>query len=168
MANRMKRHWTALYTGNTIQAVSTSTAVDVLAILSTDLGRELSEHSTITRLLIDIQSRPPVGDIGNLQVAFGLIVARDEAIAAGPGSLPVPGSDHDAGWLWEYRFPALTAPYESSAGVFSEHPIREKVDLGAMRRFDGNQSSLAFISRNTSGVVIVEYNMWLRVLVLET
>ena len=70
-----------------------------------------------------------------VSVAVGLIIADDDAVAAGVASIPSPASDMEAEWLW-HGFLLLKAQ-----GTSTDQPgltARLEIDSKAMRRVKSN------------------------------
>ncbi len=76
-------------------------------------------------------------------IALGLIIISNEAFAAGAGSIPAPGNDEDADWLW-HNYVGLSSLAEAavqSDALFA----RVEIDSKAMRKVKPQQT-LAFLA----------------------
>ena len=104
-----------------------------------------------TRMTLLIRS-DQVGSSESPQGAFGMIVAKEQAVAAGAASLPGPGTDTDAQFFvhepWIVNFTLLTAAgFEGSEGVMIT------VDSKAMRKVGPNEDIIT-ISENLASAAI--------------
>ena len=96
--------------------------------------------STLVRTRGEIHVGMDPGAIDDtMVVGVGLIVATDQAIAAGAASLPSPIDDGDADWLWHGLFGLHAATIVSGDDWIGQSSRRE-IDSKAMRKVKQNDN----------------------------
>jgi len=89
--------------------------------------------------------------IGTMEeLAAGIIVVSNEAAAAGSGSMPDPGVDTAADWLWHFGFHISGNAIEQDESQVA----RVIIDNRSMRKLPGANKRLMFIAKNTSTVAM--------------
>ena len=100
-------------------------------------------------------------------VGLGLIIVSDEALAAGVASVPTPGTDADAPWLW-HQFVPLQAQAGTSVGASLNAMsvvARGEIDSRAMRRVKQNESIvMSMETTSLAGTPAVDIALGYRIL----
>jgi len=103
--------------------------------------------------------------VGVLRMAAGIIIADDDAVAAGTSSIPNPVTDLDAEWLWNGALYISTMSTTLSENAGANVIDRIEVDTKSMRRVKQNeQVVLAIQPTQLTGTVVGEGFSNLRVL----
>ncbi len=124
----------------------TVTALD-LAVNAVQIGTT-GFVSEVSQTLIRVRGRvfgqlDIAGVDERVMVAVGLIVVSSEAFAAGAGSVPSPGSDSEAPWLWHDHL-SMSSGAEAAV-VTDAYFDRIQIDNKAMRRLKPNEN-IAFMA----------------------
>ncbi len=120
----------------TWQGPSTGLVASTVGATQALLGTLVSfaATGTVIRLRGHINVGMDVAAADNAMVmAVGIIVATDDAIAAGAASLPSPFDDADSEWLWHGYF-ALKSITGTQSDTIGGQFVQREIDSKAMRR----------------------------------
>jgi len=155
---RSVKQWTGTQNGTPV--VLTTTQATVLSFTSDEATTLIRSRGSI------IVNAIPNAAADNDWAIFGLIIATDEAIAAGGASLPSPVGSADGNWLW-HQYVGLMDGVSTAANAASiglNHVVT--IDSKAMRKVGRNQNVVLVGELATGEMASVQVIAGLRVLEL--
>jgi len=133
---RVSKHWSGADTGGSGIVLTVTQALILFFVAAGDPFTVLRSRGNIF-----VTATPDAADDDDV-IGFGIIVATDQAVAAGGASLPGPIADPDADWLWHQYVPMSARALTAYAGDAIGLNARVEIDSKAMRRGTTNQQTV--------------------------
>jgi len=127
-----------LWVGTQI-AVSVVTTAKQVVDLTVSLTSQTLTDATLLRLRGRMSVRQISGGSTQRQVAMGITIVSNDALAAAPASVPGPLLDAEADWVWH---DVVFVPSSSDEAAM---PLNIPIDSRAMRKFRGSNKSLVLV-----------------------